>query len=68
MGKVIENLATAFGFIAVGSGLGGMLSTGAVGWLVTHFSYQPVFLILAALHPLALVAARHVPSRHARHM
>jgi MFS transporter, ACS family, hexuronate transporter len=61
-----ETLATAFGFIAVGSGLGGMLSTGAVGWLVTHFSYQPVFLIMAALHPLALVVARQVGSRAAK--
>jgi ACS family hexuronate transporter-like MFS transporter len=55
-----EKLGTAFGFIAAGSGLGGMLSTGAVGWLVTHFSYQPVFLMMAALHPCALLLARRV--------
>lgn len=53
-----EMLATTFGFIAVGSGLGGLLSTGVVGWLVSHISYQPVFLIMAVLHPLALLVAR----------
>jgi ACS family hexuronate transporter-like MFS transporter len=53
-------LGTAFGFIAAGSGLGGMLSTGAIGWLVTHLSYTPVFLAMAALHPLALLVALRV--------
>jgi MFS transporter, ACS family, hexuronate transporter len=55
-------LGTAFGFIAAGSGLGGMLSTAAIGWLVTHLSYQPVFLAMAALHPLALLLALRVRS------
>jgi ACS family hexuronate transporter-like MFS transporter len=55
-----KNLGTAFGFIAAGSGLGGMLSTGAIGWLVTHLSYRPVFIAMAALHPLALLLALRV--------
>jgi hypothetical protein len=37
-----------------------MLSTGAIGWLVTHLSYTPVFLAMAALHPLALLVALRV--------
>lgn len=66
MGALIVDLypknmmATAFGFIAAGSGFGGMLSTGAIGWLVTHISYRPVFLLMALLHPLALLLARRV--------
>jgi ACS family hexuronate transporter-like MFS transporter len=47
-------VATAFGIVAAGSGFGGMLSTGVVGYLVTNYSYVPVFVGMAALHPLAL--------------
>lgn len=49
------SVATAFGIIAAGSGLGGMLSTGLVGWLVTNYSYTPVFVLMGVLHPLALM-------------
>jgi hypothetical protein len=31
-----------------------MVSTGIVGWLVTNYSYVPVFVAMAMLHPLAL--------------
>ncbi len=48
------SVATAFGIIAAGSGFGGMVSTGIVGYLVTHYSYVPVFVGMAVLHPLAL--------------
>ena len=48
------SVATAFGIVAAGSGFGGMISTGVVGYLVTHYSYVPVFVGMAALHPLAL--------------
>jgi MFS transporter, ACS family, aldohexuronate transporter len=48
------SVATAFGIVAAGSGFGGMLSTGLVGFLVTNYSYVPVFVGMAALHPLAL--------------
>jgi MFS transporter, ACS family, hexuronate transporter len=48
------SVATAFGIIAAGSGFGGMVSTGVVGYLVTHYSYVPVFVAMAMLHPLAL--------------
>jgi ACS family hexuronate transporter-like MFS transporter len=48
------SVATAFGIVAAGSGFGGMVSTGVVGYLVTHYSYVPAFVGMAALHPLAL--------------
>jgi MFS transporter, ACS family, hexuronate transporter len=48
-------VATVFGVIAAGSGIGGMLSTGIIGHLVTSYSYSPVFVLLGMVHPLALV-------------
>jgi len=47
-------VATVFGIIATGGGLGGLLSTNAIGHLVTHFSYKPVYILMAFLHPCAL--------------
>jgi ACS family hexuronate transporter-like MFS transporter len=48
-------IGTATGLIAAGSGLGGMLSTEAVGAVVAHFGYTPLFWAMAVLHPLALL-------------
>ena len=50
-----RSLATTFGVIAAGSALGGMAMNWAVGRLVTHYSYGPAFVVMAALHPLALL-------------
>jgi ACS family hexuronate transporter-like MFS transporter len=66
MGALIVDLypphmmATLFGVIAAGSGLGGMISTQLVGYAVTNFSYMPVFASMALLHPLAALLARRV--------
>ncbi|MDI1321057.1 MAG: MFS transporter, partial [bacterium] len=46
-------LATAFGFIAAGSAAGGIMMNEAVGWVVTHHSYRPVFYAMIGLHPVA---------------
>jgi ACS family hexuronate transporter-like MFS transporter len=48
-------VATVFGIIATGSGFGGILSTNAIGHIVTHFSYRPVYAMMAFLHPCALL-------------
>lgn len=48
-------VGSAHGAIGAGSALGGLLSTVAVGWLVTHLSYQPAFLVMSFLHPLTIV-------------
>jgi ACS family hexuronate transporter-like MFS transporter len=50
-----KTIATAFGIIAAGSGLGGMISTNIVGRLVSSYSYTPVFVLMGLLHPLALL-------------
>ncbi len=48
-------VGTVFGIVAAGSGLGGMLSTALVGFAVTHYSYNPIFVVMGVLHPLALL-------------
>lgn len=48
-------LATAFGFIAAGSAAGGIMMNEAVGWVVTHYSYRPIFFAMVVLHPLAFL-------------
>ena len=43
------------GFAAVvlaGGSLGGALSTSLIGYLVTHYSYNAVFIGMSFLHPL----------------
>ena len=45
----------AFGLIAAGSGLGGMISSEIVGSVVMHHGYQPLFFLMMFLHPLSLV-------------
>ena len=48
-------IGSAHGAIGAGSALGGLLSTAAVGWLVTHFSYTPTFFVMSLLHPIVIV-------------
>lgn len=48
-------VSTAFGLILFGSGIGGILSTRAVGHLVTTYSYTPVFVLMGLMHPLAVL-------------
>ena len=56
-------LGTAFGIVAAGSGLGGMLSTNLVGRVVTNYSYTPLFIAMGVLHPLAWLLIRKVRTR-----
>jgi MFS transporter, ACS family, hexuronate transporter len=48
-------LATSFGVIAGGSGLGGILMNTLVAETVQRHSYAPCFLAAAVLHPLAIL-------------
>jgi MFS transporter, ACS family, hexuronate transporter len=59
-------LGTAFGLVAAGSGLGGMLSTNLVGRVVTNFSYTPLFIAMGLLHPLAWLLIRKVRTQPAK--
>lgn len=50
-------VATVFGLVAAGSGLGGIISTQLVGQLVTSQSWDSIFLLMAVLHPIAFCIA-----------
>lgn len=52
-----RHIATLFGIIAAGSGLGGLLSTKLVGELASTQSYDTAFLLMAGLHPLGWLIA-----------
>jgi len=47
------SIATVFGIMGAGSGIGGALSTQMVGQLVGGGSYELVFVLMGCLHPLA---------------
>jgi ACS family hexuronate transporter-like MFS transporter len=46
-------LGTAFGFIAAGSAVGGILMNQAVTWTIARYDYDYCFYGMIALHPLA---------------
>lgn len=48
-------LGTAFGVIACGSALGGMVMNSLNGWLFQHHHYNTPFYLMAFLHPLTLI-------------
>lgn len=50
-------VATVFGFVAAGSGLGGIFSTQLVGQLVQSGNYPMIFLLMGLLHPVAVLIA-----------
>lgn len=56
-------VGTVFGLVAAGSGFGGMVSMNLVGRAVTYYSYTPVFIVMACLHPLAYLLIRSVGQR-----
>jgi len=46
------------GIIAFGSGLGGTLFTSLTGFVVQHFSYTWIFVVMGFLHPMAYLLIR----------
>jgi len=52
-----RHIATVFGIIGAGSGLGGMLSAQLVGSLVASGRFDLSFVLMAALHPIAFGVA-----------
>jgi MFS transporter, ACS family, hexuronate transporter len=51
-----DQVATAFGLIAAGSGIGGLVSTQLIAHSLGHSGYLATFCILGTLHPVALIA------------
>jgi ACS family hexuronate transporter-like MFS transporter len=50
-----NEVGTASGFTGTGGALGGVLANLGTGYVVSAFSYSPVFWIAGLMHPLALV-------------
>ena len=50
-----NRVGRSMGIIAAGSGAGGVIFSTIVGYLVSKFSYAPVFVLMAVLHPLAMI-------------
>lgn len=48
-----REVGKVMGFSGSGGAVGGMFAQLGTGWLVTHFSYAPVFLIAGLMHPLS---------------
>ena len=49
-----SQIATAAGLIAAGSAFGGIVFSKIIGYVVTHYTYSPLFWMMACVHPLAL--------------
>lgn len=54
----VQVVSSVAGMIAFGSGLGGTLFTSFTGYIVQHFSYGLIFVIMGFLHPAAYVVVR----------
>jgi MFS transporter, ACS family, aldohexuronate transporter len=54
----VRVVGSVSGIIAFGSGLGGTLFTSLTGFVVQHFSYTWIFVVMGFLHPIAYVFAR----------
>jgi ACS family hexuronate transporter-like MFS transporter len=61
-----RTVATVFGIIAAGSGLGGIFSTQLVGHLASGGSYRSIFLMMGVLHPLACAVVWATPAARRR--
>lgn len=48
-----SRVGTATGLTGMGGAVGGMIANLGTGYLVSHYSYTPVFLIAGCMHPLA---------------
>jgi MFS transporter, ACS family, hexuronate transporter len=48
-------IGTVTGFSGSGGAIGGMLASLGTGYIVTHFTYAPIFLLAGLMHPLSAV-------------
>lgn len=60
-------MGTATGFSGMGGAVGGILANLGTGYIVTHYSYAPVFLMAGLMHPLsAIIVYSLLPDRYFR--
>ena len=48
-------VGTASGFTGMGGALGGIITSLGIGFVLSHFSYTPLFLCAGLMHPLSLL-------------
>jgi len=48
-------VGTVAGFSGMGGAIGGMVANLGTGYVVSHFSYAPIFLIAGLMHPMCMV-------------
>jgi MFS transporter, ACS family, hexuronate transporter len=58
-----ERVGTAIGWIAAGSGLGGILFSEIAGRCIATVGYLPLFCVMGLLHPLALLLIWRIQGR-----
>lgn len=58
-----SNLATVTGLSGTAGGIGGMISNLAIGAVVDHYSFTPIFAVSALLYPVALIILVALPAR-----
>ena len=51
-------IGSVAGIAAFGNGLGGAIFTSLTGYVVQHFSYSAIFIIMGFLHPAAFLTFR----------
>ena len=49
-----NEVATGSGFSGMGGAISGIFAALCTGYVVTRFSYQPIFLLAGLMHPLAM--------------
>ena len=50
-----REVGTVSGFSGMGGALGGMVTNLGTGYVVSHFSYAPIFLLAGIMHPLSMI-------------
>ena len=50
-----HEVGTVSGFSGMGGALGGMVTNLGTGYVVSHFSYAPIFLLAGIMHPLSMI-------------
>ncbi|HET7212099.1 MAG TPA: MFS transporter, partial [Terriglobia bacterium] len=59
-----SEVGTATGFSGMAGAVGGIIATLCTGYVVTKFSYTPIFIIAGLMHPFALfLIYRLLPGR-----
>ena len=49
-----QEVGTGSGFSGMGGAISGIVATLCTGYIVTRFSYRPIFLLAGLMHPLAM--------------